>query len=127
MLLDNAQGGPLHQQLRCRTRHRKRDGSSGRRGHLGNRTSIDERPAEGNEQQRVGDWEVDTILGDGQQQALVTLTERRSRLTLLQKITWKTAEKIKAAVHTLLAPLAAWMQTMTSDNGKACVDHARIT
>lgn len=126
ILKDKAHGGNLHHHLRCRKRRRKRYGSSDRRGQLVNRISIDARPALVNERRRVGDWEVDTIIGVGHQQALVSLTERYSRLTLLQKVTRKTAEEVSAAVRTLLAPLAVWVHTLTSDNGKEFADHERI-
>ena len=126
ILQDKATGGTLHQHLRCRKRRRKRYGSYDRRGQLVNRVSIDDRPTLVNDRCRVGDWEVDTIIGAGQQQALVSLTERRSRLTLLQKVTRKTAEEVSAAVRRLLAPLASWVHTLTSDNGKEFADHARI-
>lgn len=126
ILTDKAQGGDLHQHLRCRKRRRKRYGTYERRGQLVNRVSIDHRPAIVNERRRLGDWEVDTIIGAGHRQALVSLTERHSRLTLLQKVTRKTAEAVSAAVRTLLAPLAAKVHTLTSDNGKEFADHERI-
>jgi len=126
ILKDKAHGGDLHHHLQCHKRRRKRYGSYDRRGQLVNRISIDARPALVNERRRVGDWEVDTIIGVGHQQALVSLTERYSRLTLLQKVTRKTAEEVSAAVRTLLAPLAAWVHTLTSDNGKEFADHERI-
>ena len=126
ILQDKATGGTLHQHLRCRKRRRKRYGTYERRGQLVNRVSIDARPAEVNARRRIGDWEVDTIIGAGHQHALVSLTERRSRLTLLQKVTRKTAEEVSAAVRTLLGPLAGWVHTLTSDNGQEFADHARI-
>ena len=56
----------------------------------------------------------------------MSLTERRSRLTLLQKVTRKTADEVSDAVRTLLAPLAATVHTLTSDNGTEFADHERI-
>lgn len=78
--------------------------------------SIAQHPAIVNERCRLGDWEGDTIIGASHRQALVSLTERHSRLTLLQKVTCKIAEAVSAAVRTLLAPLAAKVQTLSSDN-----------
>ncbi len=123
---DTATGGDLQQHLRCRKRRRQRYGTKTQRGLLPNRISIDARPAIVNTRRRLGDWEVDTIIGAGQQQALVSLTERRSRLTLLQKVTRKTAAEVSAAVWKLLAPLASKVHTITSDNGKEFADHQRI-
>ncbi len=98
---DKATGGELHRHLRCRKRRRKRYGAYDRRGQLVNRVSIDDRPAIVTARSRLGDWEVYTIIGCGYQQALVSLTERRSRLTLLQKVTRKTADEVSDAVRTL--------------------------
>ena len=38
------------------------------------------------ERSRVGDWEADTIIGKGHKQALVSLTERKFRLSLIYKV-----------------------------------------
>jgi IS30 family transposase len=71
------------------------------------RVSIDDRPASVNDRSRLGDWEVDTIIDCGPQQALVSLTEHRSRLTLLPKVVQKTADQVRDAVRGLLAPLTS--------------------
>jgi len=81
VLHDKASGGDLYRHLRCQRRRRKRYGSYSRRGRLVNTVSIDKRPAIGERKTRIGDWEVDTVIGKGHQQALVTLTERKSMYT----------------------------------------------
>jgi IS30 family transposase len=45
--------------------------------------SIDERPGILDQRGRIGDCEVDTMFNKGRRQAIVTLTERKSRFTLL--------------------------------------------
>jgi IS30 family transposase len=47
------------------------------------RVSTDERPAIADTRLRLGNREVDTIIGKGHRQAIVPLTERKSRLALL--------------------------------------------
>jgi hypothetical protein len=64
--------------------------------------SIDERPAIVEERTRIGDWEVDTIIGKRHRQAIVTLTERKSRFSLLAKVNQRTADKVGGAVIELL-------------------------
>ena len=59
--------------------------------------SIDERPAIVDTRQRLGDWEVDTIIGKGHRHAIVSLTERKSRLALLRKVERKTAQAVADA------------------------------
>ncbi|HEX2238590.1 MAG TPA: IS30 family transposase, partial [Gammaproteobacteria bacterium] len=89
---DKGTGGTLHQHLRCQNQRRKHYGSRDRRGQLANCRCISERPAIVQQRSRLGDWEADIIVGKGHQQALVTLTERKSKLTLLAKVEHATAE-----------------------------------
>ncbi len=78
---DKRAGGVLHHHLRCQKQRRKRDGSYSRRGHLPARRSIDERPAVVDRKARRGDWEADTIIGQNHHQAIVSLVDRKSKLT----------------------------------------------
>jgi len=96
ILMDKHAGGDLHRHLRCQKKRRKRYGGYDRRGKIKNRVSIDERPAVVDTRQRLGDWEVDTIIGKGHRHAIVSLTERKSRLALLRKVERKTAQRIMA-------------------------------
>jgi IS30 family transposase len=126
ILKDKHAGGNLYQHLRCQKKRRKRYGRRDRRGQLPNRRSIEERPALVDHRQRIGDWEVDTIVGKGHHQAIVTLTERKSRLALLRKVERRTAALVSAAVIDLLHPVATRTHTITGDNGKEFADHERI-
>lgn len=80
ILADKRNGGELYRHLRCQKKRRKRYGSYDQRGILPNLVSIDERPSVVEERQRLGDWEVDTLVGKGRNHAIVNLTERKSRL-----------------------------------------------
>lgn len=127
VLQDKRQGGDLYRYLRCQKQRRKRYGTyQRRRGQLRNRVSIEERPRIVESRQRFGDWEVDTIIGKGQKQALVSLTERKGRLTLLARVCRRDAESVKQAVTGLLAPLRKWVHTITADNGKEFAEHEAI-
>jgi len=81
---DKRVGGDLWKHLRCKKKRRKRVGDYDRRGKIPNRKSIEERPEVVEQRTRLGDWEVDLMLGKDHQGVLVTLTERRSRFTLLR-------------------------------------------
>ena len=74
----------------------------------------------------MGDWELDTIIGKGHKQAIVSLTERKSRLTLIRKVGHKSADKVVSAILHLLKPLTHRLHTMTSDNGKEFAQHETI-
>ena len=119
-------GGDLHKHLRCQKKHRKRYGGQDRRGKLPNRVSIDERPEVVDQRKRIGDWEVDTIVGRRHQQAIVTLTERKSRFALLRKVEQRKADLVGAAIIDLLQPVADHSHTITGDNGKEFAEHERI-
>jgi IS30 family transposase len=123
---DKWSGGTLYLHLRCQKQRRKRYGSRDRRGQLANRRCISERPALVEQRSRLGDWEADTIVGKGRRQALVSLTERKSKLTLLAKVEHATAEAVEAAITRLLEPLASRVHTITSDNGREFAHHQHI-
>jgi len=127
VLADKHAGGTLYRHLRCQKKRRKRYGSYDRRGKLPNRVSIEERPVIVDKRQRIGDWEVDTIVGKGHRQAIVSLTERKSRLVLLQKVERRTADLVSDAVIGLLQPIAEHSHTITGDNGKEFAEHERIS
>jgi transposase, IS30 family len=123
---DKARGGTLFEHLRCRKKRRKRYGSYDRRGQMPNCRSIEERPQIVEQRQRLGDWEADTIIGQNHQQAILSLTERRSRLCLLKKVERNTAEAVEHAIEELLRPLGAKVKTITSDNGREFANHQSI-
>lgn len=123
VLQDKWAGGELYRHLRCQKRRWKRYGKYERCGQLLNCTRIEERPALVNRRKRLGDWEVDTLVGKGHKQAIVTLTERKSRFTLLGKVTHRTAQEVENRIHQLLLPVSDQVFTLTSDHGKEFANH----
>lgn len=97
-------GGLLHLGLRCQKARRKRFGSYRRRGVIANPVAIEQRPAIVDTRECCGDWEIDLVIGAAQQQALVTLIERRSRYVLRAHVPFKTAENVSQAILKLLNP-----------------------
>ena len=126
VLADKQAGAELYRHLRCQKKRRKRYGHYDRRGKLPNCRSIEERPAIVNTRKRLGDWEVDTMIGKNHQQALVTLTERKSRFTLLGKVPQRTAQAVQEQIHQLLLPVVDQVHTLTSDHGKEFAYHQQI-
>jgi IS30 family transposase len=126
ILQDKRQGGELYRQLRCQKKRKKRYGSPDRRGQIKGRISIDERPAVVDERSRIGDWEVDTVIGKPGGAVLATLVERKLRLTVVAKAPNKTAEKVRDAILLHMKPLAARVHTLTYDNGKEFALHQDI-
>lgn len=124
---DKREGGDLWQHLRCQKQRRKRYASGQqRRGTIPNRRSIAERPASVETRHRVGHWEGDTLIGAGQQQAIVSLVERKSGYCLLAHVPRKTSEAVSQAIIKTLAPLQARVDTLTFDNGLEFANHRAI-
>lgn len=119
-------GGSLHQHLRCKKKRKKRYGIYSKRGQIPHQVSIDERPAVVETRSRLGDWELDTVIGKNHKQALVTIVERKSRFTLTKKVTRKTADNVADAIVELLSPFEKLVHTLTSDNGREFAGHIRV-
>jgi IS30 family transposase len=123
---DKRRGGMLHSHLRSQKKQRKRYSGYLRRGQIPNRVSIEERPKIVASKGRFGDWEADTIVGARHKGGILSIVERKSKLTRLSKLATKAAAEMKYACVALLAPLAARVHTITVDNGKEFCDHKHI-
>jgi IS30 family transposase len=123
---DKRQGGTLYRHLRSQKKQRKRYSGYLRRGQIPNRISIDKRPKIVARKGRFGDWEADTIIGARHKGGILSLVERKSKLTRLRKLATKAAAEMKDNSIALLAPLAAKVHTITVDNGKEFCDHELI-
>ncbi len=119
-------GGTLHQHLRSQKKQRKRYSGYIRRGQIPNRISIDKRPKIVTRKGRFGDWEADTIVGARHKGGILSMVERKSKLTRLRKLATKAAEEMRQTTVALLRPLAAKVHTITVDNGKEFCQHEQI-
>ena len=123
---DKQRGGSLYRQLRSQKKQRKRYGGGARHAQIPNRLSIEQRPAVVASKSRIGDWEVDTLIGARQQGALLSCTERKSKLTLLRKLKTKGALEVKRNCIEMLSTCKDQVLTITVDNGKEFSDHRDI-
>jgi transposase, IS30 family len=123
---EKRRGGTLHQHLRSQKKQRKRYSGYIRRGQIPNRISIDKRPKIVARKGRFGDWEADTIVGARHKGGILSVVERKSKLTRLRKLATKAAAEMKDNTIELLTPLAAKVHTITVDNGKEFCDHELI-
>jgi len=123
---DKLAGGALYKHLRHSGKKRKQYGSKDKRGQIRNRISIDNRPMIVSEKTRLGDWEIDTVIGKNHQGALVTIVDRVSKLTLIKKVPSKHADVVTEATITLLRPYLDKTITITADNGKEFAGHEKI-
>lgn len=127
ILADKQAGGKLYLHLRCgKKRYRKRYGSNKRICPIKNRVMIDERPSIVDEKGRLGDWEIDTIIGKQNQNAIVTLVERVSKKTLIGQVGTKHADFVSAQTIRLLSAIKSRVFTITADNGSEFSHHEQI-
>lgn len=122
-------GGQLFQYLRRKGKayqSRSKSKQAGR-GFIKNRISIDERPAIVDDKSRIGDWEIDLVIGKGHSGALVTIVERKTSFTVSTRVDDKSAKTVTAATIALLQPFKAAVLTITADNGKEFAYHEEMT
>lgn len=119
-------GLPRHLAQRKRRRGRPR-GRTGSRIFIPDRVSIHARPLAADLRSELGHWEGDLMLFRGKE-ALLTLQERRSRLTLARRLHGKQAEGTARSIIAELGPLPPpARRTLTHDNGCEFAKHARVT
>jgi len=125
---DKAQGGTLCKHLRIggTKQRRKRRNSRDMRGTIKNRVGIEDRPQIVERKIRIGDWEGDTVVGKNHQGALVTLVDRKSKLTLIGKVDHYTAWAVEKAIISLMELLPRRNYTLTVDNGKEFASHESV-
>jgi len=124
---DKKNGGDLYKYLRCcKKKKRKRYGGKDRRGQIKNRRSIDERPAIVDQRGRIGDYEIDTMVGKGRNRYLVTLVDRKSKHTLIGLTHTKRSDHVANEIIKLMTLIKQYVHTITSDNGKEFALHEEI-
>lgn len=98
---------------------RKPYGKPSRQGQIAGKRSIDERPKEANERQRLGDWEGDTVVGKGRKGFLLTCVDRVSRYLIARTVEACAAEPVAQKLQQSLRKLPAHKRrSLTLDNGR---------
>jgi IS30 family transposase len=110
---------------RRRGRGRSRDGALMQ---STNMKSIHHRPAAVEYRRQAGNWEGDLIVGAGQRSAIATLVERKTRFTVLVRLSGDhSARTVGDALIGVFAKLpAALRRTLTWDQGNEMFHHERI-
>lgn len=126
ILDDKENGGDLWRCLRwSNRRRRKRYGRADSRGEIPGRVSIEKRGRKANKRKRVGHLERDLVIGKNHRGALLTIVDRKSRLTLAARVMGKTAKEVHAATVAALKPIRHAIKTITNDNGKEFASHKK--
>jgi len=127
---DAKAGGELWKNLpRARRKRRRRcprdDGR--RRGKIPNQRMIDTRPPEVETRASVGHWEGDLINGANKTGNLVTLVERKTRFTLVDRTDTKEAEEVTRSICGRFAEMPSVSRlSLTLDNGKEFAFHEQM-
>ncbi|MFO1259172.1 MAG: IS30 family transposase [Gammaproteobacteria bacterium] len=135
---DKHQGGTLYTHLRhAGKKYNRRGSGKAGRGCIPNRVDIDERPVAVERKERLGDWEGDTVIGANHQGAILTLVDRKSKLSLIVNLKSKTSEAVNNALserfdrlleeYPRFESLEQIVRTITFDNGKEFSAHEAIT
>ena len=121
---DKADGGDLYRNCRHRLKHRKRPVG----GHIPikDRVSIEERPVAANGT-RYGDWEMDTIVGPGNKDAMLTLVERSQGYSIIAKLPkGKETDGLLKVAYRELLPYMGHIRSITTDNGTEFARHREL-
>jgi IS30 family transposase len=124
---DKKEGGLLYTHLRgARKRRRKRYGAYDSRGKLAGKRPISERPPGVETRQQAGHWEIDTVMGSGSKDCIVSLVERKSGLLLIGKLADRTTASLNRRVIRLIRRHGGPFETVTADNGTEFHDYQGI-
>lgn len=135
---DKHQGGTLYSHLRhAGKKYNKRSSAKAGRGCIPNRVDIDQRPAIVERKERLGDWEGDTVIGANHQGAILTVVDRKSKLSIFVNLEGKTSEEVNKAIvggferlldeSPHINSLDQIARTITFDNGKEFSGHEDIS
>ena len=127
ILSDKNEGGTLHENLRRKKKYRKRLGSMDNRGKIKNQVNISKRPKVVDKRERVGDFEVDLVIGANHKGALLTINELATGYAKVRKLKSKNAKEVSKMIVKALKPYAHICKTITSDNGKEFADHEYVS
>ena len=127
-IYDNkANGGKLYTSLRHKNKkYHKRSNDYKARGTIIDRVMIDKRPKIVEEKSRIGDLEIDTVIGKNHVGALVTVVDRKSKFAIIKNVPSKEARIVAQALIEMIQPIKAIIHTITSDNGKEFAYHKEI-
>jgi IS30 family transposase len=115
---DRHEGGSLWKHLRqASKKRRKRYRSLDSRGVLPNKRHISERSELIDNRERIGDWEIDTVMGSGDKHCIVTMVERKTGYTLIGKLKSRTVDELNWVTRKLIRNHQDKMHTITADNG----------
>lgn len=126
--LNRRNGGDLYKSLRRGgKKYNKRLGKIAGRGVISNRIGIEHRPPEVAAKIRVGDFEIDTIIGAYHKGALLSIVDRVTKVSFFVLLSSTKSEETAEALIKRLDPIRDYVHTITSDNGKEFAEHEFVS
>jgi transposase, IS30 family len=115
---DKKTGGKLYTHLRCAQKQRRKGyGRYDSRGRLAGKRHISERPACVETRQELGHWEIDTVMGTGSRDCILSLVERKTGLLHIGKLPNRTVEAVNEVAIQIITSAKTPFTTITADNG----------
>lgn len=117
----------LYRYLKHGRRRFKRGNYKNTRGTIKNRVSIEQRPDVVENRERLGDVEVDLMMGKDHGSALLVMTERTTLTTTLDLLESKDSKIVQEKINDRISRIGnSWIKTMTFDNGKEFAGHGEV-
>lgn len=125
---NKANRGKLYKYLRHKNKkYHKRSNDYMARGTIIDRVMISNRPKIVEKKSRIGDWEIDTVVGKDHKGFLVTVVDRKSKFTMIKSVATKHADTVTQALIEMMTPVKNISHTITSDNGKEFAYHKQVS
>ena len=112
------EGGDLYGLLRQVGKlRRKHHNSYDSRGRLAGKRHITERPASVEKKRRIGNWEIDTVVGGKEKDCVATMVERKTGYAMIGKLANRCMYGMSKRLKMLIRRAPERFKTLTSDNG----------
>jgi IS30 family transposase len=116
----------LYKLLRHACRKRKRGNRNDKRGNIPGRVFIEHRPKLVDHRKRLGDVEVDLMIGQKHRSAILVCLDRCTRRLMIRKLKNKESNEVTKTLLTLFSEQQHWLKTMTFDNDTAFTQHLTV-
>lgn len=116
----------IYKHLKHCKRRRKRGSMKDNRGIIQDRVSIERRPKIVNKRSRLGDIEVDFMMGKNHNGAILVMTDRATLYTCLQKLETRGSIIVSDAIIKRLKRMGYRIRTVTFDNDLGFANHMEV-
>ena len=121
---DHAAYKRLYKDPKHNGRRQKRSNVKDNRGVITGRTGIEHHPEVVNELSRIGDIEVDPMMGSNHKPALLVMKDRTTLAKMIEKLDNKNAGEVYGKMKNRSTAFnSSWIRTITFDNGKGFAQH----